>query len=90
MGWLSKILGRGQPPSGQVAKDRLQLVLVHDRISIPPAQLSAMKDELLSVIARYFDVDSDGIEITFTQSRRTNRLVAAVPVFGSLHRGFDG
>ncbi|MGQ9554148.1 MAG: cell division topological specificity factor MinE [Anaerolineae bacterium] len=90
MGLLSRILGRGEPPSRLVAKDRLQLVLVHDRISIPPAQLAAMKDELLAVVGRYFDVDSDGIEITFTQSRRTNRLVAAVPVFGALRRSFDG
>jgi len=89
MSLLSRILGRGEPPSGQIAKDRLQLVLVHDRISMPPAQMAAMKDELLSVVSRYFQVDSDGVEITLTQSRRTNRLVAEVPVFGALRRVVD-
>jgi len=89
MGLLTRFFGRSEPPSGRVAKDRLQLVLVHDRISMPPAQMAAMKDELLSVVGRYFQVDSDGVEITFTQSRRNNRLVAEVPVFGALRRGAD-
>ena len=89
MGLLTRFFGRPEPPSGRVAKDRLQLVLVHDRISMPPAQMAAMKDELLSVVGRYFQVDSDGVEITFTQSRRNNRLVAEVPVFGALRRGAD-
>jgi cell division topological specificity factor len=90
MGLLTRIFGRSAPPSSQVAKDRLQLVLVHDRISIPPTQMAAMKDELLAVVGRYFQVDSDGVEITFTQSRRNNRLVAEVPVFSALGRGGDG
>jgi cell division topological specificity factor len=82
MGLLERLLGRSEPKSGHVAKERLQLVLVHDRIRMSPVQMAAMKDELLAVVGRYFAVDSDGIEITFTQSRRANRLVAEVPVFG--------
>ena len=82
MGLIGRILGRSRPDSGKVAKERLQLVLVHDRIHMSPLQMAAMKDELLAVVSRYFDVDNDGIEITFTQSRRASRLVAEVPVFG--------
>jgi len=84
------LLNRGEPASGRVAKDRLQLVLVHDRIRISPAQMAAMKDELLAVVSRYFDVDSDGVEITFTQSKRINRLVAEMPVLSSSRRGCQG
>ena len=89
MGLLSRIFSRSEPSSGEVAKKRLQLVLVHDRIRLPPTQMAAMKDELLAVVSRYFDVDSDGVEITFTQSRRVNRLVAQVPVFGSAFRAHE-
>lgn len=85
MGLISRLLRR-EAPSRQVAKERLQLVLVHDRVSMTPAQMAAMKDELLSVVSRYFDVDSDGIEITFTQSRRSHRLVAEVPVWAAAER----
>ena len=80
MGLIARLLGRSEPNSREVAKERLKLVLVHDRIHMSPVQMAALKDELLSVIGRYFDVDSDGIEITFTQSQRANRLVAEVPV----------
>jgi cell division topological specificity factor len=90
MGFLSKLLNRGEPASSQVAKDRLQLVLVHDRIRIPPAQMTAMKDELLAVVSRYFEFDTDGVEITFTQSRRINRLVAEIPVLSANRRGYEG
>jgi cell division topological specificity factor len=90
MSLFSRLLNRGEPASGRVAKDRLQLVLVHDRIRISPAQMAAMKDELLAVVSRYFDVDSDGVEITFTQSKRINRLVAEMPVLSSSRRGCQG
>jgi len=90
MGFISRLLGRGNTPSRQIAKDRLQLVLVHDRVRIPPEQMAAMKDELLAVVSRYFDVDRDGVEITFTQNRRESRLVAEVPVTGAAGSQLEG
>ncbi|MGI6207913.1 MAG: cell division topological specificity factor MinE [Anaerolineae bacterium] len=90
MNLFSRLLRRGQPSSRDVAKDRLQLVLVHDRIRIPPSDMAAMKRELLAVISRYFDVDSDGVEITFATSQRANRLVAEVPVLANARGGEKG
>lgn len=87
MGFLDRLLGRGQPSSRQVAKDRLQLVLVHDRINISPVLLGTMKDELITVISRYVEIDADGVEVTFTQSRRESRLVADIPIMGPAPRG---
>jgi cell division topological specificity factor len=82
MGFLDRILGRQEPTSSQIAKERLQLVLVHDRIKISPALLDRMKDEMISVISRYVEIDEVGVEVTFTQSRRESRLVADIPVVG--------
>jgi cell division topological specificity factor len=56
--------------------------LVHDRIRISPALLDRMKDELITVISRYVEIDADAVEVTFTQSRRESRLVADIPVVG--------
>jgi len=86
MGLLSRFLGLGQPSSKQVAKDRLQLVLIHDRVRISPTQMEALKQELLSVVSRYFDVDAAGVEVTFSQDRRENRLVAEMPVLTEARR----
>jgi len=86
---FSRILGRDGGSSREVAKERLQVVLVHDRIHMTPCQMAAMRDELLAVVTRYFDVDSDGVEITFTQTKRKNHLVAEVPVVGMPRRSAE-
>jgi cell division topological specificity factor len=90
MGFLDRLFGARQPTSRQVAKDRLQLVLVHDRINLSPAMLDTMKDELIKVISKYVEIDVDGVEVTFTQSRRESRLTADIPVMGPARRTRDG
>lgn len=82
MGFLNRLWGRGEPTSRDIAKERLQLVLVHDRIKISPVLLDKMKDELITVISRYLEIDADGVEVTFTQSKRESRLIADIPVVG--------
>jgi cell division topological specificity factor len=82
MGFLNRLFGSRQPTSRQVAKERLQLVLVQDRINISPAMLETMKDELIKVISKYVEIDSGGVEVTFTQGKRQSRLVADIPVMG--------
>jgi cell division topological specificity factor len=86
MGFLDGLFKRRQPTSREVAKERLQLVLVHDRIKISPALLDQMKDELITVISRYVEIEANGVEVTFTQSRRESRLVADIPVVGPANR----
>ena len=86
MGFLSRIFGERQPTSREIAKERLQLVLVHDRVKISPAMLERMKDELITVISRYVEIDADSVEVTFTQSKRQSRLVADIPVVGPARR----
>ncbi len=82
MGFLDGFFKRREPTSREIAKERLQLVLVHDRIKISPALLDQMKDELITVISRYVEIESSGVEVTFTQGRRESRLVADIPVVG--------
>jgi cell division topological specificity factor len=66
--------------SRQVAKERLQFVLVHDRAQISPQLLQTLKDEIIDVISRHVAIDQDGVEITLTQSRRQSRLQADIPL----------
>ena len=86
MRFLDRLFGRHEPTSRQVAKDRLQLVLVHDRINISPAMLDTMKDEMIKVISKYVEIDPDGVEVTFSQSKRQSRLTADIPVVGPARR----
>jgi cell division topological specificity factor len=84
MGFLDRIRGRKESASRDVAKERLQLVLVQDRFKISAATLDMLKDELITVISRYVEIEADGVEVTFTQSRYQSRLVANIPVVGAV------
>ncbi len=86
MSFLDRLFGRREPTSRQMAKDRLQLVLVHDRINISPGMLDTMKDEMIKVISKYVEIDPDGVEVTFSQSKRQSRLTADIPVVGPVRR----
>lgn len=86
MGFLDRLFGRQAPKSSEIAKERLKLVLVHDRIRLSAATLEQMKDELIVVISRYVEIDPTGVEVTFTQSRRESRLTADIPVVGPAGR----
>lgn len=77
---LDRLFGQRKPTSSQVAKERLQLVLVHDRSNLTPAQVAAMKDEILEVIARYVEFDRDAVEIDLTSTDRENMLRAEIPI----------
>lgn len=77
---LDRLLGRREASSGMVAKERLRLVLAHDRANISPALLDTLKDEIIAVISRHVAIDADGVQVTFTQTARESRLVADIPL----------
>ena len=66
--------------SGNVAKDRLKLLLVSDRANCSPEVMEAIKNDIIKVISKYLDVDTDAldIQITTTPSEDGNRTVPAL------------
>ncbi len=68
------------------AKERLQLVLVHDRTDLTPAELESLKDELLKTISRYIDIDPEAVQIGLERDGRAQRLVADIPLKSSARR----
>jgi cell division topological specificity factor len=80
MRFLKKHFGSNAPSSREMAKERLQLVLVHDRTQISPQLLQTLKDEIIAVISRHVAIDREGVDITFTQNRRESRLQADIPL----------
>lgn len=82
MDLLKKMFRRQErePSSREVAKQRLQLVLVHDRAQISPQLLQTIKDEIIDLISRYVEIERDGVEVTFTQGRHESRLQADIPL----------
>jgi cell division topological specificity factor len=83
--FLDRILGRvPAKKSGSMAKERLQFILVHDRINLPPERMEAMKREILEVIAKYVSVDNENVEIALQKRERSSLLVAEIPFLKTL------
>lgn len=72
--------------SASSAKERLQLVLIHDRTDLTPTELEALKDDLLKAISRYIEIDSEAVQIGLERDGRSQRLVADIPLKGVTRR----
>lgn len=66
--------------SAQTAKERLRLVLIHDRSSLPPGAMETLRDELIEVISRHVEVDRAAVRLEITQDGRAQRLLADIPL----------
>jgi cell division topological specificity factor len=86
MGLLSSIFHRRTPNSRDIAKNRLQLVLVHDRVDLSPQKLQVLKDELIAVISKYVEIDVETVQVSLNQNGRQCRLTADMPVLSGRPR----
>ncbi len=77
--FLDRLLGRERKSANQ-AKERLKLVLIHDRTDLTPGAMESMKDELIQVISRYVTIDPAAVRIEMSQEGREQRLIADIPL----------
>jgi len=77
--WLEKLLGR-KTNSANDAKERLKLVLIHDRTDLTDEAVESLKNELIQVISRYVEIDPAAVRIAMNQEGRVQRLVADIPL----------
>ncbi|NOQ13808.1 MAG: cell division topological specificity factor MinE [Methyloprofundus sp.] len=55
-----------KPNSAKLAKERLQILVAHERSSRnQPSYLPALQQELLQVIQKYIQIDQDAISVHF-------------------------
>ena len=72
--------------SANNAKERLQLVLIHDRTDLTPAELESLKDDLIETISRHIEIDPMAVSINMAQDGREQRLVADIPLKSAARR----
>lgn len=72
--------------SANAAKERLKLVLIHDRTDITPGQLESLKNELIDVISKYIHIEPNQVKINMTQEGKEHRLIADIPITATPHR----
>ncbi len=80
---LLKFLSK-ENSSKNVAKERLKLVLVHDRSNCSPEFLEQVKGNLLEAIQEYMVIDEDNLEIKITRTKKEEggqpALIANIPI----------
>lgn len=79
--FLSRLFSGGK--SKEVAKERLQLVLIHDRNDIAPEKLEALKVDMVKLLKKYLDIDEKGIDMNLERRNRSVALVANIPLKSS-------
>jgi len=77
--FIQRLLGR-EKPSGALARERLQLVLAHDRSDLNPELLEQMRREILEVVQKYVEIDLDSGDVSLETGDRVTALVANLPI----------
>lgn len=82
MGFFKSL--NSKPTPKQVAKDRLKLILIHDRGEIAPDIIEKIREEILGVISKYIDIQIDDVEISVNKNveegDNSSALVANFPI----------
>ncbi len=77
--FIDRFLGRDRR-SADLARERLKMVLIHDRTDLSPGVMDNMKDDLIAVISRYVEIDPRTVRIAMEQEGREQRLIADIPL----------
>lgn len=73
--------------SKDVAKERLQLVLIHDRASLSPGMVEALRKDLIQVISKYMEFDQNDLEVQMESRDDIAMLEVNIPI-AQVKRGY--
>jgi len=69
--------------SKDVAKDRLKVVLIHDRSNISPSVMEKIREDIIKSISKYVDIDVERLNLEMAEVEddgRKTALVANIPI----------
>ncbi|OIP70829.1 MAG: cell division topological specificity factor MinE [Oscillatoriales cyanobacterium CG2_30_40_61] len=73
---IERLFPRTHQTSREEAKRRLKLVLAHDRADLSAEMVEAMRKEIMEVVSRYVEIDTDDSEFNLESDNRATALVA--------------
>ncbi|MCF6096598.1 cell division topological specificity factor MinE [Thermovorax subterraneus] len=80
-----RLFSRDDVSSKDIAKERLRLILVHDRANVSPQFLEMIKSQIINIISDYVDIEEEGLEVKLTRMKKDEdatvpALVANIPI----------
>lgn len=70
--------------SGDVAKDRLKLLLISDRADCSPDVMEMIKNDIIKVISKYMEIDAEGLDIQITQTESDGNNGSVPALFANI------
>jgi len=80
MGVFEFMVGKKKPTPGEVAKERLKVVLAHDRLKLNPELLELIREEILSVVSRRLAIEEDQVQVNLDHEDGIEKLLANLPI----------
>ena len=70
-----------RPPSAPAARERLQVLLAHERASIGDSDLvGKLRDEILAVIAKHIQIDGDKVSVKMERGAQVSTLAVDIEI----------
>ncbi|GGF86265.1 cell division topological specificity factor [Azorhizobium oxalatiphilum] len=70
-----------RPPSAPAARERLQVLLAHERGSMDgPDLVSKLREEILRVIAKHMQIDDDKVSVRMERGASVSTLAVDIEV----------
>ncbi|MBW9114030.1 cell division topological specificity factor MinE [Rhizobium cauense] len=70
----------GKQRTAPAARERLQVLLAHERVSSGSDLVSLLREEILAVIARHVEVDNDRVRVTMDRDEHMSVLEIDVEI----------
>ena len=62
------------------AKNRLQVVLVYDRLGLSVEQMDALRKDIMETISRHIAIDPEGVKIDFQHEHSPAEIMINAPM----------
>ena len=78
--------------SREIAKDRLKILLISDRVNCSPEMMEMIKTDIANVISKYMKIDTQSMEIQISKTgikghdSKTPTLYANIPILDLHHK----
>ncbi|MGB9695394.1 MAG: cell division topological specificity factor MinE [Caldisericaceae bacterium] len=70
----------GKRNASTIAEERLKLILVQDRSLLSPKQFEQMKEDIIDILSKYFEINKSEINLSIDRENKKTILEAVVPV----------